>query len=196
MTGLLFYSRYTHTMTQKEIATKLEAIEDAYYENDENAEQAIAELKALHQSLVSDPKAHAIFLRSAAGVCGGCYLPYLMWVALAQYTQDEAHRELIFHLMESFTNSDFSEELQQQLKPLVVVYFYKEKSFELDKLHSKVINRAHPDVVAYFDTMKTFLEKNSKAVEAYRKKFGMLMSSFPDFERFDLPVSQLEEELG
>jgi hypothetical protein len=82
------------------------------------------------------------------------------------------------------------------MKPLIVVYFAKEKPFEVDKLRAKLLTGAHPSVKTYFDTLAAFIENNKVAVQTYRDKFALVRDRRPDFELFSQPLTRLEEELG
>jgi hypothetical protein len=183
-------------MDAKQLDAALQKIEDTYFANDENAEAAIASLTELHKKVLADPAALALFNEKAALTCGGLYLPYLFWPVLHNFFADETQRTALGKLFHLFGESNFDEETQKLMKPLVVVYFMKEKEFELDRLKTFVLQKLHPGVQEYFAKLMEFVVKNRNSADAYLRKFTLLGGEFPDFERFAQPVSKLEEELA
>ena len=181
-------------------ATQLEETLDqieANYAESEDVDAAIEALAGLHRSLLDDPELLETFRLNALSAASGHYLPHLLWVALAQFDAEaEAQRKKIFDICQALADSDFDERLQAAIKPLMVVYFSKEKEFEIDRVHSRVVDGAHPKVKEWFDKAIAFVQKNSHSAQAYVHKFNLLKARFPDFDRFNMPVARLEEELA
>lgn len=183
-------------MDVKQLDAALKSIEDAYIASDENVDDAVQSLTKLHKQVLGDAALLASFTEKAATVCGGLYIPYLVWPVLHAFMKDETQRSQLAKLFHAFGESNFDEETQKQMKPLIVVYFMKEKEFEVDRLKTFVLLKLHPGVQEYFAKLMEFTVKNRNSAEAYQRKFTLLGSSFPDFERFAQPVSKLEEELA
>ncbi len=183
-------------MDATQLEESLDQIEAQYAES-EDADAAIESLSALHRSLLDDPELLETFRLNALTACSGHYLPHLLWVALSQFdTEPEAQRKKIFEVCKALADSDFDDRLQAAMKPLMVVYFSKEKEFEIDRVHSRVVDGSHPKVKEWFDKSIGFVQKNSHSAQAYVHKFNLLKGRFPDFDRFNMPVARLEEELA
>ncbi len=183
-------------MDATQLEEALDAIEAQYAET-EDVDAAIEALATLHRTLLDDPELLETFRLNALTACNGHYLPHLLWVALGQFDTDaEVQRKKIFEVCQALADSDFDERLQGAIKPLMVVYFSKEKEFEIDRVHSRVVDGAHPKVKEWFDKAISFVQRNSHAAQAYVHKFNLLKDRFPDFDRFNMPVARLEEELA
>lgn len=176
---------------------QLQDIEDQYYAQDEEKTAAHQQLMELHRQLFGTPEEED-FIADAQHICGGVYLPELFWRRLAQFMAESgtAQRQSVHELFQSLVDSDFDENLLLRFKPLATVYMASEKQFEIDRLEAQVFADTHPQVKEYFTKLSQFGTKNPHVVEAYRRKFSLVREEFPDFGRFDLPVNQLEEELG
>lgn len=181
-----------------DIATSLNALEDKYTidQIEEEKEALIEELLGLHLDSMADRDSLNRFTVQAAERFGGIYIPYLFWVKLADFMDNPLERAYIYHLLETFANSDFGEDEQKLLKPLIIAYFAKEKSFEISKLRTKVFEKSHPTVAEYYESLITFVEKNAKSTEMYCEKFDLLKNLTPNFELMGLPITQLREELA
>jgi hypothetical protein len=183
-------------MDATQLEEALDTIEGAYAET-EDVDAAIEQLAALHASLLEDAELLETFRLNALTTCNGHYLPHLMWVALADFdTEPESARLRIFDILFSLATSDFDERLRNAIKPLAVVYFSKEKQFEIDRVHARVVDGAHPLVKEWFDKAIAFVQKNGHSAQAYVHKFNLLKARFPDFDRFNMPIARLEEELA
>lgn len=180
------------------IDEQLEALNTRFYDaEDDLSEEIIAELTALHkQALQAGGEDAEEFFRNAPHVAGGAYIPYLFWIELAQFRRGEESRERLFFLLESFVNGDFEEAIRQRMKPLIVIYYLHERQFEIDKLNTTIVSKAHPQVQEFFQHLNEFVETNQTATRAYEEKFNLLMDYFPNFELFELPVQDLEEQLS
>lgn len=179
-----------------DIVKELERLEDLYFgEWEEEKGPLVEALRPLHQKMVQDEDAFNRFLVQTAERFGGAYIPYLFWEKLAHFLQVQEERTWLQELIRAFANSDFDEEEQLQMKPLLVTYMAQEKDFELDKLRAQVIDKAHPSVREYFLKLLSFVKKNTKATEMYCEKFQMLRHTAPDFDLLGLPVTQLRERL-
>ena len=181
-------------MEKQAIDNELKKIEQLYFEDEEaNKEACIQQLVALHKKVLNNPSELHHFKTEAAPLCGGIYLPHLFWIELAAFLKDEQNRPAVFSTLEAFTNSSFDEELQNAMKPLLVIYLASEKEFEFNKLKSFVIENAHNLVKEYFEKLVQFVPKNPHAVDAYVHKFRLIGDLFPDFEKFALPLARLQE---
>jgi hypothetical protein len=179
---------------EKEIEKLHKAYEAA---EGDNREETIAALASLHATAdKGDAKVRQAFYTAASQACGGCYVPYLFWTALARFYETPDTRTELADLLHAFVAGDFEAQDLQLMKPLIVVYFAKEKPFEVDKLRAKLLTGAHPSVKTYFDTLAAFIENNKVAVQTYRDKFALVRDRRPDFELFSQPLTRLEEELG
>ncbi|MBX3101217.1 MAG: hypothetical protein KF690_01775 [Bacteroidetes bacterium] len=162
----------------------------------ENREETVAALAKLHATTEKDNAQRQAFYALAAQACGGCYIPYLFWTALSRFYDAPESRDSIYDLLQAFATGDFEEADQQLMKPLIVIYFAKEKEFEVDKVRARLLVGVHPSVKAYFDGLVSFLQNNKVAVQTYRDKFALLRKGMPDFARFSMPLSKLEEQLA
>ncbi len=182
-----------------DIAKKLDSLEDKYYDSwEEDREKLIAELKPIHQQLsAEDPDAFREFKLRVINHFGGAYIPYIFWTELNTFMDDPVDaRTYLQECMRSFANSDFGEEEQQKLKPLLITYFNMEKEFEMNKFFTLVIANMHPAVKEYFRDKSSFHEKNARGTEVYKQKFLLLRKIYPDFELFNQPLSYLKESLS
>ncbi|RMG64235.1 MAG: hypothetical protein D6722_17075 [Bacteroidetes bacterium] len=180
-----------------DIVKELERLEDLYFgEWEEEKAPLIEALRPVHQELAADEDAFNRFLVQAAERFGGAYIPYLFWEKLAQFMDVPEERTWLQELIRAFANSDFDDEEQMQMKPLLVTYMAKEKDFELDKLRAQVIEKAHPSVREYFLKLITFVKKNTKATGMYCEKFELIRQIPPDFDLLGLPITQLRERLA
>ncbi len=181
-----------------DILEKLNEIEEKYAESiDESREEAIAEIATFHQEVVeSDPEEADKFIIMSADVLGGVYLPHLFWYKLGEYYDgNEDARIFLQELIKIFTESNFEEDEQKRIKSLLIAYMAKEKEFELDKIRTIIVDKAHYTVKDYFYKLFQFVEKNKKATEMYCEKFALLKDYQPNFELLGLPVTKLKEML-
>jgi hypothetical protein len=180
------------------IQDAIEQIENDYFAQDENQQLALERLHALHFELWDRQDAEGLleFRAEAALIGGGIYLPYLFWPELHAFlTTDGANRLRIYDMIQALATSDFDEHVQTLLKPLLVVYFSKEKAFELDKLRTFILAQAHASVKEYFDKLFAFVTQNKASVSTYQAKFALVSARFPDFELFAQPLQRLQEQL-
>lgn len=178
------------------LTEQLDELDQQYYENEEEeAENCVAALKKLHQSVLKRPEDLATFRQKAPQVCGGNYLPYLVWMELAKILDGEKGRDQLIEYLKAFVLSDFGEELQQKMKPLLAVFYAYDRQFEIDRVNAAALRDAHPMVLEYFQRMQQFATQNKAAVKAYYEKLQLLKGYFPNFDLFDLPVPELEEYL-
>jgi hypothetical protein len=178
-----------------DIVQELEQLEDKFYgEWDEAREPLVQALTDHHIKVVDDRDGFNRFLVQTAERFGGIYIPYLFWQKLGEFLETPEERAYLQELIKTFIESNFEEEEQRKLKPLLVVYFAKEKDFEVDKVRAQYLDRAHPEVREYFQKLLTFVKRNEKATNMYIEKFEMLREAFPDFELLNLPITQLKEK--
>lgn len=179
-----------------DIVKELEKLEDKYYgEWEEDKAPLIVELTELHKSVGEDEDSFNRFLVQCAERFGGSYIPYLFWDKLSYFIDTPEERYYIQELIKAFINSNFDDDEQRMLKPLLVTYFAKEKVFEINKLRAILIDKAHPDVREYFMNLLNFIEKNAKATEMYCEKFQILRTVHPDFSLLRMPISELREKI-
>ncbi len=179
-----------------DFVAELEKLEDKFFGDwEEEKAPLIKELKVLHTEAGEDEDGFNRFLVQSAERFGGTYIPYLFWDKLSYFDENPDERIYLHELLRAFSVSNFEEEEQKLMKPLLVTYFSKEKDFEINKLKAKVIEKAHPEVKEYFQKLLSFVEKNKNATEMYREKFDMLKEFYPDFELLNLPITQLKEKL-
>ena len=81
-------------------------------------------------------------------------------------------------------------------RPLLITYFAMEREFEVNKLITLVVEKAHPSVIEYFKKVQNFVLKNKTSVDMYIEKFNMLKDYAPNFEMLRMPVSKLKEAIG
>lgn len=178
-----------------DIVKELENLEDKYYgEWEENKESLIGALEPIHKELLEDREQFNRFLVQTAERFGGAYIPHLFFHKLSEFLDTPEERAYLQELIRVFAESNFEEEEQKKLKPLLVVYFAKEKEFEHGKLKTMYFDKAHPEVREYFMRLLNFTQKNKKATEMYIEKFDLLKGIFPDFHLLGLPITQLREK--
>lgn len=175
----------------------LEALEDRYYnELEEDRDAVIEELSPLHQAaLEKGIKEFRKFAAAAMNICGGVYIPYLMWVELATFMEKQTNREHIFTLLQAFVDSGFEEDERKKMKSLLITYFAIEREFEVNKIITLIVEKAHPSVQEFFRKVQNFVAKNKTSVDMYIEKFQMLKDSYPDFDLLSLPLIKLKEHL-
>ncbi|MFN0203687.1 MAG: hypothetical protein ACKVTZ_19325 [Bacteroidia bacterium] len=182
-----------------DIAKLMEEIENKYADQEiEDVRGAVIEdLATLNQKVVEDaPALLDKYLVLAAKSMGGVYIPYVFWYKLGEfYEETVATRVFLQELIRIFANSDFEEEEQRQIKPLLIVYLAREKEFEIDKIRTLIIDKTHPKVKDYFYKLFAFVEKNQKSTQMYTDKFNLLKDYVPNFELLSQPVSKLKEML-
>ncbi len=180
-----------------DIVARLNDLEDKYPDLEiEGAKAALIEdLSALHQEAMNDRDDLSRFTVQAAERFGGAYIPYLFWDRLALFFDDPFERDYLFQLISALASSNFEEEEQRLMKPLLITYFAVEKEFERDKIHAQIADKAHPAVRDYLIKLFTFVEKNQRATDMYREKFEMLRSLLPSFDLLQMPITQLREQL-
>ncbi len=176
----------------------LTLLEEKYYsETEEDRNEVINTLTDMHEaSLGEGLDVFRTFASEAMRSCGGVYIPYLLWTELANFIEDEEQRVGIFNLIQAFVDSDFEEPEKKKMKTLLIPYIALEKEFEINKINSLIIEKAHPDVQEYFRKIRDFVEKNKTSVDMYVEKFDMLKDYAPNFELMRLPVTRLKEQLG
>ncbi|MEO0473334.1 MAG: hypothetical protein AAF206_27225 [Bacteroidota bacterium] len=179
-----------------DIVKELEQLEDKFYgEWEEDKGNLSAALLSLHIS-IDDPDEFNRFLVQSADRFGGAYIPYLFWSKLSTFINDNPDARIyIQQLLKAFVDSNFDDDEQRRMKPLVVTYLAREKDFEIDKIWTKTVDKAHPSVQEYFQKLRNFVNKNQKATEMYCEKFMLLKDSNPDFDLLGLPITQLRERL-
>jgi hypothetical protein len=179
------------------LAKTLAQLEERYYDElEEDREVVITELAVLHQEALQKGIAEfRTFAAEAMQVCGGVYIPYIMWVELAQFIGDQGNREQMFGIIDAFVNSGFEEEEKKKMKSLIITYFAIEREFEVNKIFTLIIEKAHPAVQEFFRKAQTFVAKNKTSVDMYIEKFNMLKKGYPDFELLALPLIKLKEQL-
>jgi len=179
-----------------DIVKELEQLEDQFFgEWEEERTPLVQALTDLHIQTLDDRDSFNRFLVQTAERFGGVYIPYLFWQKLADFIETPEERAYLQELIKVFIESNFEDEEQRKLKPLLVVYFAQEKDFEVDKIRAQYIDPAHPQVREYFNKLLRFVDSNKKATNMYIEKFEMLRDAFPDFELLNLPITQLKEKL-
>jgi len=182
-----------------QLAEQLDAIQAAWLEADgENREETLEALRELHQSLLAQPEALAEFNHAAITLCGGLYIPYIFWFALRAFLHNPSpeHRAAIYKIIEAFATSNFEEQEQKIMKPLLIVYFDKEKEFEVDRVKAYIVDPAHPGIRQYFQKLFRFVEVNRSSVDTFLEKFRLLEDYFPDFDLYGMPLNRLREHLA
>ncbi len=181
-----------------DIQKELDKLEDSFKmeEWEEKKEEIVAALYKLHMEAASNEEVLNKFTVLSAERFGGIYIPYLFWVKLADFMEYELDRSYLYNLLQAFSNSDFGEDEQRLLKPLVIVYFTKEKEFEINKFFTLAMEDVHPSVKEYFQKLFKFRERNAKSTQMYCDKFEILRDLQPDFALFNTPLSELKEKAG
>lgn len=178
------------------LQAQLDELNNAFYEADgENREEIIAQVRSLHVSAIKQPELLSEFKEAAPTVAGGVYIPYLAWMELAAIIDGRGDRVYWLKLMQALADSDFEADTLRQIKPLLVIYYRKERDFERAKMESQIVNNAHPQVREFFHKMRGFADLNPNAANAYHEKFMLLKPFFPNFQLFELPVQELEAHL-
>lgn len=180
------------------VVKELDKLEEKY-DIDEPAskEELIGKLVEMHNSYAE--KGADKFSEFASAVLeyfAGTYIPYVFWVELARYMDDESARNSLYACIDAFSNSGFETAERKKMKPLLITYFAMEKEFETDKIQTLIIEKAHPDVQEYFRKITNFVEKNKTSVDMYVEKFEMLRTYQPDFDLLKVPLLKLKERLG
>ena len=164
-----------------DIVKELEQIEDKYYgEWEENKAAMVEAMTELHKRELADPDQFNRFMVQTSDRFGGAYIPYLFWTKLSSFVgENQDDRFFLQQLIKAFVNSNFDEEEQRVMKPLLITYFNAEKEFELNKVWTKIVDPAHPSVREYFQKLLNFTKKNQKSTEMYAEKFMMLRNIHP-----------------
>jgi len=175
----------------------LEKLEERYYgEMEEDRSALIAELIPMHKAdLEANNREFGGFSSAVIDRFGGAFIPYIFWTELEEFALDNERRVNLFETISAFTNSGFEEIEVKKMKSLLITYFTMEKEFELNKLFSLVIDKAHPSVGEHFHKWLDFVEKNKSSVEMYIEKFNLLKGLYPDFDLLATPVTKLREKL-
>lgn len=175
---------------------EIEKIHKAYQDADgENKAQAIAQLAELHRKVAGDAAQQGEFAVDVAEYCGGAYIPYVFWTTLGRFWTDESQRTVLQQLIRAFLQSDFDEEEQSLLRPLLVVYFQREREFEVSRARTQAESGAHPAAKEWLEAVLHFHENNKVAARTYTEKFALLHKTMPNFALFNLPLAKLEEAL-
>ncbi len=176
----------------------LDDLEDKYGpgEPEENKAALIQELYDIHMQTISDEDLLNRFTVLASERFGGVYIPYLFWVKLSDYYEYELDRSYLFTLLKAFANSNFSIEEQKMMKALIIIYFAREKEFEINKYFTLHMSDIHPNVKEYFQKLLQFVEKNKKSTDMYCEKFEILKDVQPDFDLMNTPLSKLKQQAG
>jgi len=179
------------------LAETLDALDEKYYsDSDEERDAVIEALTEMHEtSLGEGMDEFRQFSDEAMSRCGGVYIPYLMWSEMANYLEDNDQRDHLFKLIQAFSDSDFEEPETKKMKTLLITYFAVEKEFEINKVVSLIVDKAHPSVQEFFRKVLNFVEKNKTSVDMYVEKFNMLKEYAPNFDLMRLPISRLKEQL-
>jgi hypothetical protein len=185
---------YAKVMT---FESKLAPIEKAYQDADgENRGETALALVALHKDLLRNGKDELpAFAKAACVACGGIYIPYLFWIALEGFLKDRVDRTEVQALLKAFAEGNFEQEDQALMKPLIVVYFSKEKEFELDRVRARLVEPAHPSVKEYLTKLLAFPGVNKAATKTFREKFALIGGYFPNFDLYNQTVGDIEERL-
>ena len=180
------------------LESTLDQLEDKFYgEYEEDRAAILKEITALHKEQMQEEGYNfQTFSAEIAPRFGGIYIPYLFWEGLNYFFSAPEYRIVLSQIIADFADSNFEEEERKLIKPLLVTYFNTEKEFELDKLHTRVIEKAHPSVQEYFESLTEFVTKNKSSVEMYVDKFDLVKNFFPNFELMALPLVKLKERLA
>lgn len=180
------------------IAKELEKLEDKYdIEEPQEKEALLNELVTLHSSLQAKGGADLeTFQNEVSNYFMGLYIPYIFWGELGRFMDDHGHRTKLFELVQAFADSGFEKEERTRMKPLLITYFAVEKEFEIDKIQSLIVEKAHPSVQEYFRKIITFVELNKTSVDMYVDKFRILANMKPDFEMLKMPLAKLKDQLS
>lgn len=180
-----------------ELEEHLAVIEEAWMEDEEERREAVLDaLRQIHLEAMRDAGKLAEFNRRAPDLCGGLFIPYLFWTELVRFLDGAGDRQALYDLIAAFARSNFDEEDQMKIKPLLAVYFQKERDFEVNRVKNDVISKAHPEVRRFLNGLTTFHEQNASTARAYYEKLLLLKGYYPDFEQFNKPTQQLKAELA
>jgi hypothetical protein len=175
----------------------LNDVNDNYYQSgEENKEETIQTLLEIQQAVAEDAELADEFRQYVITICGGIFIPYVLWYEIYRFLENPNERSFIFEIIKAYVNSDFGEEERRLMKPLLMVYFAKEKIFEIDRIKAFILSKAHKSVQQYFNDILKFIEKNSHSVETLITKMKLLKGRPPEFELLRLPISQLKEQLA
>jgi len=113
-----------------DIVKELEKLEDKFYgEWEEDKSQLIEAMTVLHNELVQRPDEFNRFLVQSSDRFGGAYIPHLFWEKLASFVgTNPDDRFYIQQILRSFVASNFDEEEQKIMKPLIITYLFTEKN--------------------------------------------------------------------
>lgn len=179
-----------------ELEEQLAVIEEAWLEDEEERrEAALDALRQIHLESMRSAEELAEFKLRARDVCGGIFIPYLFWTELTRFLDGAGDRQELYDLIEAYARSNFEEEDQMKMKPLLAVYFQKERDFEVNRVKNDVISKAHPEVRRFLQGLTTFAEQNANTVRAYYEKLLLLKGYYPDFDLFNMPAQRLKAEL-
>lgn len=175
------------------IVKELDKLEDLYYGEWEESRTNLAQfLWPVFEKANKDEDTANEFLLRTIKRFGGAYIPYLFWVRLHKFIDaPDDERPYIHEILKAFSDADFEEPETHRMKSLIVAYFAMEKEFEITKLYTLSIAKAHPTVKEYFQSQLDFIQKNKKATEVYTEKFKLVSGHKPDFDLLKKPLSEL-----
>ncbi len=180
-----------------DIKSQLEELDKLYYEHEgEIFEDVVASMRHLHGEAMQDPEAYTEFVQEAPNVCGGAYIPHLFWIELSRLGTEQENIDEMQRLLIAFTESDFEGPVMTQMKPLVAVFGAKASDFEVNRMKSKVVAKAHPSVKEWFEKHLHFETTSPGALKAYEQKFDLLKHYFPNYQLFELPLDEIEAQLA
>ena len=179
-----------------DIKGQLEELDKLYYEHEgEIYDDVVASMRHLHAEAMQDPDTFVEFLQDVPHVCGGAYIPHLYWIELSRMGTEHEDKDEMQRLLIAFTESDFEGKLLTQMKPLVAIFGSQASDFEVNRMQSKVLTKAHPSVKEWFKKHLHFETTSPGALKAYEEKFKLLKHYFPNFPLFELPLDEIHEQL-
>lgn len=178
-----------------DIAKLLDDLEEKFEDQDPDDVRAeiVKELTEIHLEAGEAEDTFNRFIVQVSDRFGGIYIPYIFWDKLSEFLELPEQRAYLFQIFKSFANSNFYEEEQKRMKPLIITYFAKERTFEVDKLKVLVFDKAHPTVKEYFYKLYNFVGKNKRSTDMYCDKFDLLKNIHPNFDLMSLPITQLKD---
>lgn len=160
-------------------------------------EAIIAQLEALHESILEDNEARSEFEREVLKVADGLYLPHIFWIYLAAFLGDkEVYRPFLEYVLQVYAQLPPSPFVDKRIRPLLCVYFTNETPFYTDKLEAFLHRYAHPEKRSLVQDIRSYIQRNPSTVRIFQQKFALLKDYLPNFEMFSMPLTELRASLG
>lgn len=160
-------------------------------------EEIVAQLEALHESVLEDEKARSEFEQAVLKVADGVYLPHIFWIYLSAFLNDrEVYRPFLEYVLQVYAQLPPSPFVDKRMRPLLYVYFMNEPAFYTNKLEAFLHRYAHPEKRSLVQDIRAYIQRNPTTVRIFQQKFALLKDYLPNFEMLSMPLPELRASLG